>query len=318
MSQAVQLADAPTPAADETTPAIRARARSEMDDHGLSQMAAAREMGTSAATLGRWLADTYEGDVARVTAKVQRWLETRAETRRLTLTPAGLDSHTALAVTDDVMATLAHAQATGDIVLVHGRSGAGKSWAAARYVAGRAGAHALTISAGIASLPGLYGRVARAVGAGGRHGSALETEDAILARLEGRQALLVIDEAQHLNARLLDALRGLRDLSGAGLALIGDDTIRMTLARCPQVTGRIGVRTALGAPPEIDVRTLMAGVLGREPTRAEITMGLTTAAGPGGLHALRRLMARAWMIARAETRERINPADIAAATEDAA
>ena len=295
---------------------VARRARAELEAYGLSQSAAAHEIGFSPAVLGRWLADKYTGDVTGVTEKVARWLGTRAEARALTLTPVGLDAHAALAVTDRVMAALAHAQATGDVVLIHGRSGAGKSWAVRRYAASRSGVHALVMTCGITSLPGLYGRIARALGAGDRYRSALEAEDTILARLEGRRALLVIDEAQYLTARHLDALRGLRDLSGAGLALVGAETITMTLARCPQVTGRIGVQVGLAGPPQADVDTLVGQVLGRAPSGRETRHLSEAAAGPGGLHALRRLLARAWMIARAEARGTITEPDIEAAAGD--
>ena len=91
---------------------VARRTRAELEAYGLSQSAAAHEIGFSPAVLGRWLADKYTGDVTGVTEKVARWLGTRAEARALTLTPVGLDAHAALAVTDRVMAALAHAQAT--------------------------------------------------------------------------------------------------------------------------------------------------------------------------------------------------------------
>ena len=57
-----------------------------------------------------------------------------------------------LGLTGEVMATLAHAQATGDVVLIHGRSGAGKSRALRRYADTRSGVHLLTVTSGITSL----------------------------------------------------------------------------------------------------------------------------------------------------------------------
>ena len=297
--------------------AVRAAVHAEMRTYALSQSEASAAIGVSVTTLNRWLVGKYEGDNRAVSAKLARWLETRAEARALSLSPAGLDAHADLGVTSQIMAALAHAQATGDVVLIHGRSGAGKSWAAHRYASSRSGVHSLVMTCGITSLGGLYGRIARALGAGGRYRSALEAEDAILARLEGRQALLLIDEAQHLTVRHLDALRGLRDLSGAGLALVGGDEIRMTLARCPQVTGRIGVRVGLAAAPAVDVETLVSGVLGRTPSKSELRLALTAATGPGGLHALRRLLARAWMVARAAGREAVTAEDIRAAETEA-
>ncbi|WP_170563094.1 AAA family ATPase [Ruegeria atlantica] len=295
--------------------AVRAAVRAELEAYALSQAEAATAVGVSVTTLSRWLVGKYEGDNPKVTAQMARWLETRFEARALSLSPAGLDAHVDLGVTGQVMAALAHAQATGDVVLVHGRSGAGKSWAIKRYAASRSGVHPLVMTCGVTTLGGLYGRVARVLGVAGRYRSALEAEDAILARLEGRQALLAVDEAQHLTPSLLDALRGLRDLSGAGLALVGGQKVCETLARCPQVTGRIGVKVGLRATAPVDIDALVAAVLGRVPDREESRITRAAATGPGGLHALRRLLARAWMIAHADGREIVTGADIAAAGE---
>ena len=292
---------------------VRAAVAAETADHGLSQKDAAAGIGVSDTTLYRWLRGDYGGDNPAVTAKAETWLQTRAEARALTLSPARLDVHAELGLTDSVMAALAHAHATGEVVLICGRSGSGKSHALARYAATRAGVHLVTATSGVTSLSGLYGRVCRALGIAGRYGSALAAEDAILERLEGRQALLAVDEAQHLGARLLDALRGLRDLSGCGLALVGDDTIRMTLSRCPQVTGRIGMRVGLGQPNQDDVAALLSTVLERTPASAERKAARTAVSAPGGLHALRRLLASAFMIARADGRGAIAATDITAA-----
>ena len=94
----------------------------------------------------------------------------------------------------------------------------------------------------------------------------------VIPRLEGRGALLAVDEAHHLAPRLLDELRCLYDMSECGLALIGGDELWSSLAgdrRCARVIGRIGIRLRLGAAAEADVLDLAAGVLGRRPEKGE-------------------------------------------------
>ena len=295
-----------------------ALAHAEMEASGTSRNQAAREIGVSSTRLSKWLRGIYEGDVPAVTALVAAWLETRAEARRRDLTPAGLDRHVALNTTRDIQAALSHAQAVGDVVLIHGPSGRGKTWAAKHHCAGRAGAVFLSITGACVTLSGLLHRLSDAAGAGGRHGSALEAETAIVSRLADRGALIVIDEAHHLRASQIDELRCIRDMAACGLALIGDDSVRMTLARCPQVMGRTGMRVDLRSLGDGDVADIAAGPLGRRPRAAEMKVLSATARGPGGLHALRRLMARAWMLARAEGRDSIVGDDIAAAAEDGA
>ena len=282
----------------------------EMERLGLSRNAASKRIGVSAATLGLWLRDDYDGNVPAVEAKVRKWLDTEREAAKLSIRSAGLDVHRDLGVTGEVTALLAHAQAVGDVVLVHGQSGAGKSWAARHYCETHAVAWYLQMTCAVRSLSGLLELVSEAVGAGAWHPSALKAERAVIERLRDRGALLVVDEAHHLTARLLDELRCIRDVAGCGLALIGDNSLTATLTRCPQIVGRIGGRLQKKKPAEADVAAMVSGVLGRRAARREIKAAMLAAAGPGGLHALRRLLARAWMAARHDGSEEIRAEDL--------
>lgn len=282
---------------------------------GLSRNAVARRIGVSPTTLSQWLSGKYPGDAQATEAKVARWLHTQRESERHSLAAAGLDAHRDLALTGEVLATLAHAQAVGDVVLVHGVSGAGKSWGARHYCRTHSSSYYVSMTCAVRTLSGLLGRVSAAVGVPAEHRSALEAETAVVEQLQGRHALLVIDEAHHLSARLLDELRCIRDLAGCGLALVGDQSVRMTLARCPQIVGRIAIRLERRIPSEADVAALVCGVLGREVGAAERKAAMAAARRPGGLHALRRLLERAWLAARVEGRDDVRAEDLEAAGE---
>jgi len=305
---------------DEYESAVAA-CRAEMEAANLSITDVAREIGAgvSTTTASKWLRNVYEGDVPAVTTRVLAWLRTRRETARRAMSAAGLDRHVPLGVTEEIEAVLAHAQAAGDVVLIHGRSGAGKSWALARYCAAHTPSFRVAMTGAVVTLAGLLSRVAAAVGAGQRHGSALAAETAIVGRLQGRGALLVVDEAHHLSPRLLDELRCIRDLAGIGLALVGGDELWSALAssaRCDQIVGRIGIRLPLGTAADADVLDLAATVLGRRPAGGESKRLVAAARGAGGLHALRRLLARAWLLARGEGRDRIGAEDLQTAAEE--
>ncbi len=304
----------------EVCEATVADCRAEMKAAGLSRAQAAHEMGkgVSSTTLSKWLRGIYEGDVPAVTERVALWLRTRAEAAERDMAAAGIDRHVDLGVTEEIEATLAHAQATGDVVLIHGRSGTGKSWALTRYCDSHTAAYRATMTDAVVTLPGLLGRVAEKVGAGTGHPSALAAERAVIERLEGRRALLCVDEAHHLRPRLLDELRCIRDLAGCGLAYVGEDGIWNTLAktsRCDQIVGRIGVRLPLRATADADVVDLARSILRRAPTRAERDCLLAAAREAGGLHALRRLFGRAWRLSRSAGKQAIAAEHIAAAIE---
>ena len=92
----------------------------------------------------------------------------------------------------------------------------------------------------------------------------------------------------------------------------------MAFARCQQVDGRIGLRIDLTTQPTTDVEDIAAGVLGRRPSRAELKTLNTVGRGPGGLHAMRRLLGRAWMVTQAAGRDAIEAHDITAAADESA
>ena len=146
-------------------------------------------------------------------------------------------------------------------------------------------------------------------------GSALEAESAIIDRLRDRSALLVVDEAHHLRDKLLDELRIIRDRSGCGLALVADKTIEIALARCAQVDGRIGIKLDLTMQAVADIEDIIAGAIGRKPSKAELKTLDEIGRGPGGLRALRRLLGRAWMVAQGDGHDDITASDIDAAVE---
>ena len=299
---------------------IAVRMSAWLDEYGMSISEAAKQIGSgvSQATLSTWLRGKYTGDNAAVADRVERWLDTREEMSRTGSGLSGLDRHANLGVTEEIHAALAVAQASGDVVLIHGRSGAGKTQALRRFRSSRSGVHLVTVTAAVATVAGLLTRVAVAVDAGARHHSAAAAEAAIIQRLEGRSALLVIDEAHHLSPKLLDELRCIRDISHCGLALVGSDELWTALAgsrRCDQIVGRIGLRIGLGAVAETDIRLLSETALGRPTSGKELTDIRNSARGAGGLHSLRRLLARAHMIARAAGRDGIAAEDVALAAE---
>ena len=284
---------------------LRVIFKAHLDDAGLSIAQAAGEIGRGESTISRWLHGTYPGDVPAVEALVARWLETQAEIAKRSLAAAGLDRYAETGVAEQIMGALAYAQAEGDIVTIIGPSGRGKTRAAERYCASRSGAFYLAVSGSVFTLPGLLSEVSEAIGATVAVRSALAAEKAVITRMRGRNYLLVVDEAHFLRDNLLDELRIIRDRARCGLALVANESIEMALNRREQIAGRVGLSLNLETQPVADVEQIAAGPLGRRPDKAELRILTAAARGPGGLHALRRLLGRAFMVARSQGRDHI-------------
>ena len=228
---------------------------------------------------------------------------------------ACLDRHVHLASTAAIPGVLAYAQAEGDIVCVHGPSGVGKTTALRHYAETRHGATYVAMSVAVRTPAGMLAKVADALGAGAVHRSALAAETASVDQLRDRNAILIVDEAQHLAPPLLDELRCIRDIARCGLVLAGDDLLWTALKEsrgCEQIVGRIGGRVHLKGASDEDVLALVAAVVGFRPEGATADRVLQEARKPGGLHALRRMMAKAILAAQGEGRE-IREADLAGA-----
>ena len=280
---------------------LRAAVRKAMADGGLSQARSALEIGISDSALSTWLAEKYRGDSAAVAAKARAWLKAvrrrAALEARLPDAPAWIETESALRVG----AVLGYAQMAGDMALVHGGAGTGKTVAARRFAEGRATVWYLEATSGARSLTSCLERVARATGARSESRRAAGLEDAIAGRLRGTRGLLVIDEAQHLALPALEALRGLHDACGVGLALVGGERLHDRLAdqrratERAQLVSRIGRRLRLPAPTGGDVDALLAGWgLDAEALRRQ---AMEIARRPGGLRNLTKRLRMAALFA---------------------
>lgn len=279
-----------------------AAVQAEIARGGLSQAAAADQMGISGAALSQWLRGVYKGDSNAIADKASGWLASRADRRALR---AGLPEPPPWAETplaNRAVAALAHAHLAGDLAVVYGAAGLGKTVAMRRYASLRPNVWTVTASGAACSVAAVLGRVASAMGLrlDSRQRAASAVEAAVIERMSGSGGLLAVDEAQHLPTRSLEELRGLHDASGCGVALVGSDPFWLQLSggRRPefaQLFSRVGMRVRLGRPGSADVAALLdawgLSGSGLEPAAAAI------ATRHGALRGLTKALVRAHAIA---------------------
>ena len=228
---------------------VRAEARKRVD-RGLTITRMAEHVGLSAAAIGGWLRGTYAGDVQRVTGAVARWLRTDEDLRSMR---GAAYQHVDLAVTGELELWCRHAQANADIVVICGAAGAGKSWSLARYAEAAAAAWLVTMSPSLTTAAAVLSRVARALGTGAGQRTAARLEQAVIDRLRDIDAVLLVDEANHLSQPLIDVLRCVHDGAGCGLVLCGNTPLWARLASgdraalAAQLVSRVGLHRCLKA-----------------------------------------------------------------------
>jgi DNA transposition AAA+ family ATPase len=299
------------------TEAVLAAVRSEIA-RGLTQNQVAREAGLSSASLAQLLGGNYPADPARLVSKLSKWLSLRREQAAQPQLPAA-PGYVATPTAERIVAALAYAQMAGDIAVIYGGAGVGKSSAAHEYRSRMPNVWVATMSPATAGVAPALEEVCLALGIRELPGGAARMQREIVARLRGTGGLLVIDEAQHLSVAALDAIRALHDATGVGVALIGNEQIyaRMTggvrAAWLDRLFSRIGKRLRVARATREDVAALAAahGVGNPEAIKPLAAIGAQAGALRGVTKCLRlaRLMADG-------TGEALAAAHVAAAWKD--
>ena len=199
-----------------------------------------------------------------------------------------------------ILSTLASAQEYGEIAVIHGGTGVGKTMTAKRYAAECRDAWVAEASQATRAVRPLLQEVACACGLLYVHGSAYRLETDIVERMrksrslsdEAPGGLLVIDEAQHLGHSQLEELRALHDKGECGLALLGNDAFgsRIDLPEFAALASRVGARVHLSRATAGDINALLDawGVADAEAR----SRALALAAPPWGLRKLARALER--------------------------
>lgn len=257
---------------------------------------------TEAAELPGAVPDLLNFPVSERAAIDERAERKRSRQKRKQFGPEWVDTPSSR----QVFAALAAAREWGEIAVIHGGTGVGKTMAARRYAN-----ECENVWIAVMSLPANRMRpclqeVASAFRLphmrGGTHRLHLE----IVNRMRWTGGLLIVDEAQHLGHPQLEALRGLYDASDCGLALLGNDQFGSRIEHAPKfaaLASRVGYRVHLPRAKAEDVRAVLDawGVAGEEDRES----GRRLAAPPGGLRRLVRALER-WARAsgKGETAER--------------
>ena len=276
-------------------------------DKAMTQARIARESGLSSTTISQWLGGTYGGDNAAIEDKLTRWHETtraqRAVADRMPAAPDYVETPTG----ERVVAALRYAQLAGDIAVVYGAAGLGKTTAIKRYVRTASNVWHATMTPASASVVTALEEIADAVGAnvtGG--GGAARLHRSICKRVTETAGLIVIDEAQHLSVAALDQVRSIHDATGIGIALVGNEAVyaRMTggnrAAYLDRLFSRIGKKVALRKATTGDISALLdAWNIGTSDCRAQL---VEIASKPGGLRGLTKVLRLGSMFAAAQNR----------------
>lgn len=295
-----------TPLDEAALDRLRQEARSVITGAKLSNRAAADEAGIAIGTFNAWLNGTYAGDNAKFGAEVAKWLEARRARnsikRIVPLSPSFIETKSAEAIID----VLEYAQTLKDMGLIVGSPGTGKTTAIEYYRTTRPNVFTATMEPAKSSTHHLLLELASVLKISEK--AALAISDAVVRRLKDRDALLVIDEAQHLQSSAIDQLRTIYDKAKCGVVLAGNESVVAKLGdpiRTPQLAqlySRFGMRLTLQRPANADVDALMkAWDVADKDERQFLRL---VASKPGGLRALDKVLVAAGAMSAGESKPR--------------
>jgi DNA transposition AAA+ family ATPase len=257
----------------------------------ISQAKAAQALGYSSGVISAYKGKTYNGDVKTLEKKIDAWL--KREARRLDR----LDVPVAETKTNEKMRrAITIAQDEADIAVIIGDAGTGKTTALRQYEKENHSALLVEVDPSFSQIT-LMKEIARAVGVDAKGGQNAIVERVIEA-LTGRDAVLIIDEADYLSDSALELIRRIiNDKSKTGVVLVGLPRLEFKIRNLrndhQQLQSRIGVLVKLGKLKKSDAEKIITGVWKDVP---KDTMDAFIQTANGSTRTLVKLMGRVHQI----------------------
>ncbi|QPC44488.1 AAA family ATPase [Kaustia mangrovi] len=287
--------------------------------YGWSKSEVARRSGIATGTLSQWYDGNYAGSFANVSAKVSRWLDSVAEVAATAARIPRAPGYVATPTSRELSDMLLYAQTLGEMAVVTLGAGMGKTMTARHYVETRPHAFLVTMRPTTSSVHGMLVELSRALDVNESNPGRLDRALGEKLRRNGRDTLLIVDEAQNLSDQAVNELRYFLDEYGCGIALLGNEELygrfggHKAVPAYAQIHGRIGKRMRRLQPLAGDVDDLIAAWGIEDEKVAKVARALGRK--PGALRQITKTLQLAGMYAAGEDRT-VTVADIKAAWAD--
>lgn len=240
-----------------------------METRNLTQAATGRAIGRSPAVINQYLQGTYAGDVASIDVLVENFLTRETEKQQTAKVEIPYVETTTTRKVREIL-RLAHVE--GEINVVYGEAGLGKTLALRAYAKEYPDAILIEVDPGYTARV-LLQVLAERLGLNNR-GSIHDLSEAIVSKLHGSGRVLLVDEAELLPYRALEVLRRIHDKAEIGIVLAGMHRLLINLkgkkGELVQLYSRIGFAFNLGnALPKADVEAIAAQLLGNDTDLGE-------------------------------------------------
>lgn len=187
-----------------------------MARRGWSQVDVAQKIGMSHGTVSAFIGGSYKGDVDKLTSKIINLVNKEDEKDKLTSISTGF---VVTAAAEQMMFVARSAHQDGDISVIHGGAGLGKTSFLLHYAETYPDAILIETDTSFTArvmLEVLCSKLKLNV-----KGNMHVLTDAIIEKLSDSGRVLLIDEAELLPYRALEVIRRIHDKTGVGVVLVG-------------------------------------------------------------------------------------------------
>lgn len=234
--------------------ALRDRMKTYLGEHDLSANKAAKMIPCS--MLSPWLNNDYTGDNEAVADKVAAWLARQDLDKTAMPRPDFVDT----SISQRIHETLSYCHLEREMGVVVGYVGCGKTMAVDQYAEHEPGVVVLKLRD--AHTPSrVIEDMARAAGVPHPRGTMHGLQSRTIERLRDTGRLLLVDEAQHLDRRGLEAIRSVHDEAHVGVAFVAmprfyHGAINVGTEILAQIASRVGKIDVLPTPTVDDFEAM--------------------------------------------------------------
>jgi DNA transposition AAA+ family ATPase len=227
---------------DESAAILRARLADFRTENRLSNNQIGKLLGIDGTTVSRYVNGKYTGDNEKLSAAVADMLRAKSEEREIQ------SSIFRTSVTVDVFASVNLARRTGEVSLIYGDAGCGKTKALELYLRDHPVSVLATLNERRRDGQGVLAAIFEAVESRTWKGNTSRWKW-LVQRLSASNRTLLIDNAQRLNLSGLAAIFDFHDQTNIPILLCGNPELLDTIRKSDQFFSRLGPEKKVGLDP---------------------------------------------------------------------